>query len=100
MIQVFIVKLIIQSIHKAIQKKKRIKGLGNLVKINDYVNKPNELDIKVKQQQKNINKALKYIEELEKEVGILKTDSHPPLFTKRDRASILRRLTKLEKKEK
>ena len=88
----------IRAIHKAVQKKKKIKGLDNLVKINDYVNKPNELDIKVKQQQKNINKALKYIEELEKEVGILKTDSHPPLFTKKDKNRIERRLKKLEKR--
>jgi len=100
MIQVFLVKLIIGAIKDAIEKKKRIKGLNNLKRIDDYVNKDNELDIKVKQQQKNINKALKYIEDLEKEVGILKTDSHPPLFTKRDKTSILRRLTKLEKKEK
>ena len=63
MIQVFIVKLIIQSIHKAIQKKKRIKGLGNLVRINDYVNKPNELDLEVK----NILKRLKKLEK----------DTHP-----------------------
>ena len=48
MIQVFIVKLIIGAIKNAIEKKKRIKGLGNLVRINDYVNKPNELDLEVK----------------------------------------------------
>jgi hypothetical protein len=54
----------------------------------------------MKQVQKNLNKALKYIEELEKEVGILKADSHPPLFTKKDKNSIERRLKKLEKKEK
>jgi hypothetical protein len=77
MIQVFIVKLIFGAIQNAIEKKKRIKGLNNLKRIDDYVNKDNELDIQVKQLQKNQNKALKYIEELEKEVGILKTDSHP-----------------------
>ena len=47
MIQIFIVKLIISSIQNAIKKKRRIKGLGNLVRIDSYVNKPNELDIKV-----------------------------------------------------
>ena len=66
----------------------------------DYVNKPNELDKQMKQVQKNLNKALKYIEELEKEVGILKADSYPPLFTKKDKSKIERRLKKLEKKEK
>ena len=79
MIQVLIVKLIFGAIQNAIQKKKRIKGLQNLQRIDDYVNKDNELDIQFKQQQKNLNKDLKYIEELEKEVGILKTDSHPPI---------------------
>ena len=77
MIQVFLVKLIIGAIKDAIEKKKRIKGLKNLKRIDDYVNKDNVLDKQMKQVQKNMNKALKYIEELEKEVGILKTDSHP-----------------------
>ena len=72
MIQALIVKAIFNAIYKAIQKK------HNLKKMEDYVNKPNELDKQMKQVQKNLNKALKYIEELEKEVGILKTDSHPP----------------------
>ena len=94
MIQGLIVKLIFDSIYKAIQRK------HNLKKIDDYVNKPNELDKKFKQSQKNLNKALKYIEVLEKDVGALKAASHPPLFTKKDLNKINRRLKKLENKEK
>ena len=48
-----------------------------LNKIMKYVDEPNELDIQVKQMQKTISKQGKYIEELEKEVAILKKDSHP-----------------------
>tara|TARA_R100000781_G_scaffold24459_2_gene18128 strand:+ start:3690 stop:3974 length:285 start_codon:yes stop_codon:yes gene_type:complete len=94
MIQGLIVKLIFDSIYKAIQRK------HNLKKIDDYVNKPNELDKKFKQSQKNLSKALKYIEVLEKDVGALKANSHPPLFTKKDLNKINRRLKKLENKEK
>tara|TARA_R110002020_G_scaffold55591_2_gene154071 strand:- start:19375 stop:19659 length:285 start_codon:yes stop_codon:yes gene_type:complete len=79
MIQVFFVKLIIGAIKDAIEKKKRIKGLNDLKKIDDYVNKDNVLDKQMKQVQKNVTKALRYIEKLEKNVGILKTDSHPPV---------------------
>ena len=42
----------------------------------------------------------KEIKELKKEVAKLKKDSHPPLFKKRDKRNIEKRLTKLEKKEK
>ena len=48
-----------------------------LNKIMKYVDEPNELDIQVKQIQKTISKQGRYIEELEKEVAILKKDSHP-----------------------
>ena len=94
MIQAMVVKLIFKQVYKAINRK------HNLKKIDDYVNKPNELDKKFKQSQKNLNKALKYIEVLEKDVGALKADSHPPLFTKKDLNKINRRLKKLENKEK
>ena len=86
MIQALIVKAIFNAIYKAIQKK------HNLKKIDNYVNKPNELDKQMKQVQKNLNKALKYIEVLEKDVGVLKTESHPPI------KGLERRLKKLEKK--
>ena len=77
MIQVFILKMIFGAIHKAIQKKKRIKGLEKLQRIDDYVNKDNVLDKQMKQVQKTNNKYGKYIEKIEKEVAILKKDSHP-----------------------
>ena len=48
-----------------------------LNKIMKYVDEPNELDIQVKQIQKTKSKQGRYIEELEKEVAILKKDSHP-----------------------
>ena len=94
MIQGLIVKMIFNAIYKAIQKK------HNLKRMDDYVNKDNELDRQMKQVQKNLNKYGKYIEQLEKEVARLKKDSHPALFTKRDKSSIDKRLKKLEKKEK
>ena len=79
MIQVWLAKKIVGSIINAIQKKHDLK------KIDDYVNKKNELDIKMEAVQKNVYKCLKNNEELEKEVAILnyeieklKIDSHPP----------------------
>tara|TARA_R100000995_G_C3479348_1_gene122909 strand:+ start:1620 stop:1880 length:261 start_codon:yes stop_codon:yes gene_type:complete len=86
MIQAILVKMIFNGIYKAIKRK------HNLNKIDDYVNKPNELDKQMKQVQKNLNKALKYIEVLEKDVGTLKNDSHPPI------KGLERRIRKLEKK--
>ena len=86
MIQALIVKAIFNAIYKAIQKK------HNLKKMEDYVNKPNELDKQMKQVQKNLNKALKYIEVLEKDVGTLKANSHPPI------KGLERKLKKIEKK--
>ena len=72
MIQVWIAKKIVGSIINAIQRKHDLK------RIDDYVNKPNELDKQVKSLNKTVNKYGQYIEELEKEVAILKKDSHPP----------------------
>ena len=66
-------------------------------KIDEYVNKPNELDRQMKQVQKTSSKSLKYIEELEKDVAILRNESHPPIFDKSDLRKIERRLKKLEK---
>ena len=72
MIQALIVKAIFNAIYKAIQKK------HNLRKMDDYVNKENELDKKMKQVKKNLNKYGKYIEQIDKKVAELKKDSHPP----------------------
>jgi hypothetical protein len=71
MIPIWIGKMVAKRVIKAIKHKIDLK------KIDDYVNKPNELDTQVKQQQKTMNKQGKYIEELEKDVAILKKDSHP-----------------------
>jgi hypothetical protein len=57
------------------------------------------LEKRLKQSQKNLNKALKYIEVLEKDVGTLKANSHPPIFSKKDYKKILDRLSKLENKK-
>ena len=58
-------------------------------KIDKYVNKPNELDVQMKHTRKTINKQGKYIEELEKKVAMLETESHPPIFAKKDYKDIL-----------
>ena len=90
---IWIAKLVATRIIKAVKHKIDLK------KIDKYVNKPNELDKQIKSLQKTVNKNAKYIEELEKEVAILKKDSHPPIFSKADLRKIERRLKKLEKKE-
>ena len=71
MIPVWAVKMVGNRIFKAIKHNRELK------KIDDYVNKPNEIDIQMKQQQKTISKQGKYIEEIEKKVAILEVDSHP-----------------------
>ena len=75
MVQAFIVNLVIKQLLKTF----------NLNKIKDYVEKPNELDQKVK--------------ELEKRTIQLEAHAHPPVFTIQNRDSILERLKKLEMKK-
>ena len=94
MIPIWLGKMIAKRAIKAIKYKIDLK------KIDKYVNKPNELDIQLKFLQRTANKQGKYIEELEKNVAILKRDSHPPIFGKDDYKDIIKRLKKLEKKEK
>ncbi len=89
--QALIVKILINAIIKALNKR------FNLNNIKSYVEDDNELDIKMKTALKNLRKNAKYIEELEKDVAILKKDSHPPVFGKKDRKDIIKRLKKLEK---
>ena len=93
MIPVWIGKMVAKRVIKAIKHK------IDLNKIDKYVNKPNELDLQMKQTRKTINKQGKYIEELEKKVAILETDSHPPIFKTKDYKDILKRLKKLEKEK-
>ena len=64
MIPLWIGKMVANRVIKAIKHKIDLK------KIDKYVNKPNELDIQIKQQQKTISKQGKYIEEVEKETGL------------------------------
>ena len=92
MIQAMLIKLIFKAVMNKINEK------HNLNKIDKYVNEDNELDIQVRQLQKTVNKYGKYIEEIEKDVGKLNSDSHQPLFTKRDKKAIEKLLKRLEKK--
>ena len=89
--QALIVKILINAIIKALNKR------FNLNNIKSYVEDDNELDIKMKTALKNVRKNAKYIEELEKDVAILKKNSHPPIFGKKDKNNIIKRLKKLEK---
>ena len=56
-----------------------------------------ELSKKINSLIRTVNKYGKYIEELEKDVAILKKDSHPPIFGVEDKNNIIERLKKLEK---
>ena len=89
--QALIVKLLINAIIKSLNKR------FDLRNIKEYVEEDNELDIKMKTALKNVRKNAKYIEELEKDVANLKRDSHPPIFGKKDKNDIIKRLKKLEK---
>ena len=80
--QVWIVKLLINAIIKALNRR------FNLNNIKEYVEEDNELDIKVKSLYKHNMKYGKSIEELEKDVAILK----------KDKSDILKRIRKLGKK--
>ena len=71
MLQGLIVKKVIDIVLKKIMEK------HNLNKLQKYVEEDNELDVQMKQVRKTTNKQGKYIEELEKKVAILETDSHP-----------------------
>ena len=66
--------------------------------------KKNSNEIQIKQLQKTIGILGKYVEEIHKDVAILKSDSHPPLFTRNDLISIQKELKtlseRLNKKEK
>ena len=93
MLQAFIAKRVINVVLKKIMRAREIK------KMRKYVEEENELDIQIKFHAKALDKYGKIIEELEKEVAILKKDSHPPIFTSKDKNGINKRLKKLEKGE-
>ena len=93
MLQAFIMKRIAGAIIKKVMAKRAIK------KMQQYVEKPNELDIQMKQVQKTLNKHGRTLEGAEKDVAQLRVDSHPPVFMRNDYKDILKRLEKLEKGE-
>ena len=90
MIPVWLGKIIATRVIKAVKHKIDLK------KIDTYVNKPNELDLQIKAHAKALDKYGRTIEELEKDTAILKSDSHPPIFSKKDYKNIIKRLKKLE----
>ena len=93
MLQAFIMKRIAGAIIKKVMAKRAIK------KMQQYVEKPNELDIQMKQVQKTQNKHGRTLENVEKDIAQLRVDSHPPVFMQNDYKDILKRLEKLEKGE-
>ena len=66
MIQGIIIKKVLDLVMKQLMKQFK------LDKIQQYVEEPNELDKQVKSLNKTVNKYGKYIEELEKDMAILK----------------------------
>ena len=79
MLQAILMKKVISVVMEKMAKKHRIK------KLQDYVEKDNELDIQMKQQQKTIDKQGKTQEENQKEIAVmkkeiatLKANSHAP----------------------
>ena len=58
-----------------------------------------ELELKLLSLGRAVMKYGRYIEDLEKEVADLKSNPHPPIFTKEDYSKILERLDKIENKE-
>ncbi|MBA95808.1 MAG: hypothetical protein CMP21_08850 [Rickettsiales bacterium] len=93
MIQGIIVKKVLDLVLKAIFKK------YNLDKMKSYVDDENELDLITKAHGKALDKYGKYIEGIEKDLAIVKANSHEPIFSKKDHKDILKRLKKLERKK-
>jgi len=69
--KIWLAKKIVGGIANKVIKAREIKALR------DYVEKDNVLDVQMKQVHKTNAKHGKSIEELEKDVAILKADSHP-----------------------
>tara|TARA_R110002012_G_scaffold261091_1_gene442907 strand:+ start:795 stop:1016 length:222 start_codon:yes stop_codon:yes gene_type:complete len=66
MLQGIVIKKVLDLVMKQLMKQFK------LDKIQKYVEEPNELDKQVKSLQKSVNKYGKYIEEVEKDIAILK----------------------------
>ena len=71
MLQGLLIKKIIDIVMKQLLEQ------FNFDKIQKYVEQPNELDKQVKSLQKTVNKYGKYIEDVEKNIAILKKVAHP-----------------------
>ena len=88
MLQGILVKKVLDLVLKQLLKQFK------LDKIQDYVEKPNELDKQVAVLQKKIDKYGKYIEEMEKDIAEIKSIAHTPV------KGLSGRLDNLEKKAK
>jgi len=66
MLQGILIKKVLDLVMKQVLKQ------FNLDKIQKYVEEPNELDKQVKAIQKNVSKYGKYIEDIEKDIAIIK----------------------------
>ncbi len=66
MLQGLIIKKVLDLVMKQLMKQFK------LDKIQQYVEEPNELDKQIKSLNKTVNKYGKYIEELEKDIAVLK----------------------------
>ena len=88
MLQGIIVKKVLDLVLKQLLKQFK------LDKIQDYVEKPNELDKQMAALQRKVDKYGKYIEEMEKDIAKIKSIAHEPI------EGLSGRLGKLEKKAK
>ena len=88
MLQGILVKKVLDLVLKQLLKQFK------LDKIQDYVEKPNELDKQVAVLQRKMDKYGKYIEEMEKDIAKIKSVAHTPVD------GLSGRLDKLEKKAK
>jgi uncharacterized protein YlxW (UPF0749 family) len=66
MLQGILIKKVMEIVMKQLMKQ------FNLDKIQKYVEEPNELDAQVKSLQKNVAKYGKYIEDIEKDIAIIR----------------------------
>ena len=86
MLQGILVKKVLDLVLKQLLKQFK------LDKIQDYVEKPNELDKQIAVLQRKVDKYGKYIEEMEKDIAEIKSVAHTPV------KGLSGRLDKLEKK--
>ena len=88
MLQGILVKKVLDLVLKQLLKQFK------LDKIQDYVEKPNELDKQMAVLQRKMDKYGKYIEKMEKDIAKIKSVAHTPID------GLSGRLDKLEKKAK